>query len=1048
MMGPVTRSAASSATTNEDGANQASGDDGARSDTRSENEVPSDSTTPQPAMDMAAVIQAAVQAAVREAINGMALLQTQQTPATPVTPAAETSRLVPSFDPLSSGCSTVDTWIRRVDDLADIYGWSVRLTSCNALCRLEGPAKTWYDSLSSVDKTWVQWKDELKRAFPSTSGMQRLHREMEARCRKRGEPIESYYYDKLAKARRCNISDKGCVEYIITGLNDPDTIRAVSVRTYDTPEELLHCLKRLEDRLGNVVSSASRQNAKHFTDYQKGLFEGADHLTKATGANMADDRRDSLSRRQRKKPLSNEKGEPLCFNCNEYGHLSLHCPSPQRKARCGACGRVGHETRDCRAKKEREPRVAQNVVKSDFRATEAVNEKYFMPAKLNGHEIRAYVDLGSQCVTLRQEDAERLEISYTKLKESLSIGGYGSGCVTPCGEASATITVDQATADVHLYVVPSSSQSIPLLVGQPFTEQPHVTIVRRRQTVRIFEERENVHETDDTLRSIEIPDLPQRSVCLWAKESTVVPPKYVGFVKLYATGAILSTDVFVDAQFRCQEGREHCIPRCVVTVDEAYETRLPIMNMSNHDLDIKEHERVARAEICYPDDMPEREINVHVTQRQPMPREEIKTGPAVTPHQRKMLECLIDEYRDCFARNISEIGQTSAAEMKIELTTDELVRFRPYRLSFAERAHTKEMIEELKQAGIVVDSTSDHASPILLVRKKKGELRICVDYRALNRVTKKDRYPLPLIDDQLYRLRGKCFFTSLDLASGYYQTPMEKESRHKTAFVTPDGHYEFVRMPFGLANAPAVFQRMINAVLGPLRYSVAVAYMDDILLPTTTVDEGLEHLRKILEALRRAGLTLRLSKCYFFCDRVDCLGYDISAEGVQPGTLKLQCVAEFPKPTNVHEVRRFLGLASYFRRFVKGFATIAKPLTKLTSKDKTWKWTAEQDFAFAELKKRLIEKPILAHFSFDARTEVHTDASRDGLGAILLQEQAKGQLHPVVYASRRTTECEERYHSYELETLAVVWALEKFRFYLIGLNFKVVTDCNAVRRQR
>ncbi|XP_077552426.1 uncharacterized protein LOC144166808 [Haemaphysalis longicornis] len=324
MMGPVTRSAASSATTNEDGANQASGDDGARSDTRSENEVPSDSTTPQPAMDMAAVIQAAVQAAVREAINGMALLQTQQTPATPVTPAAETSRLVPSFDPLSSGCSTVDAWIRRVDDLADIYGWSDRLTSCNALCRLEGPAKTWYDSLSSVDKTWVQWKDELKRAFPSTSGMQRLHREMEARCRKRGEPIESYYYDKLAKARRCNISDKGCVEYIITGLNDPDTIRAVSVRTYDTPEELLHCLKRLEDRLGNVVSSASRQNAKHFTDYQKGLFEGAHHLTKATGASMADDRRDSLSRRQRKKPLSNEKGEPLCFNCNEYGHLSLH----------------------------------------------------------------------------------------------------------------------------------------------------------------------------------------------------------------------------------------------------------------------------------------------------------------------------------------------------------------------------------------------------------------------------------------------------------------------------------------------------------------------------------------------------------------------------------------------------------------------------------------------------------------------------------------------------------------------------------------------------
>lgn len=262
----------------------------------------------------------------------------------------------------------------------------------------------------------------------------------------------------------------------------------------------------------------------------------------------------------------------------------------------------------------------------------------------------------------------------------------------------------------------------------------------------------------------------------------------------------------------------------------------------------------------------------------------------------------------------------------------------------------------------------------------------------------------------------------------------------------PDGHYEFVRMPFGLANGPAVFQRMINAVLGPLRYTVALAYMDDILLPTTTVEEGLQSLRMILDVLRGAGLTLRLGNwCYFFYDRVDYLGYDISAEGLRPGSQKIECVADFPKPADVHQLRQFLGLTSYFRKFVHGYATIARPLTKLTVKDEAWVWTTQHDAAFVELKKRLVEKPVLAHFSFEAKTQVHTDASKDGLGAILLQEQVNGEFHPVVYASRRTSEYEERYHSYELETLAVVWALEKFRTYLIGLKFAVVTDCNAVR---
>lgn len=263
--------------------------------------------------------------------------------------------------------------------------------------------------------------------------------------------------------------------------------------------------------------------------------------------------------------------------------------------------------------------------------------------------------------------------------------------MTPCGEANVDLTVDQATADVPVLIVPNESQAIPVIVGQPFTEQPHVMIVRRRDTVRIFEQEKNVDEGDDTLQSIEIPDLPRRPVFLWAKDSTVVPPNYVGFVELYVTGSEPNADVFADAQLRCQEGCEHCIPRCVVNVDAANETCIPVMNVSYQVLNIKANERVARAEVCYFDEEPMQDVKSSCSATQPCSTASanVKTGPSVTPEHREKLDRLIEEYRDCFADSVAEIGRTNAAEMKIETTAQEPVRYRPYRLSFADIGHAK-----------------------------------------------------------------------------------------------------------------------------------------------------------------------------------------------------------------------------------------------------------------------------------------------------------------------------------------------------------------------
>lgn len=358
-------------------------------------------TTPAPAFDMAAVLQATVQAAVREAINGIVQLQSQQTVAMPVIGAGETSRLVPLFDPTLSDSPTVDAWIRHV------CRWTDRVTSCHALAKLHGPAKMWYDSLLSVNKTWPEWKVELKRAFPTTAGMQRLHREMEDRIYKRGEPIECYYYDKLAKARRCSLSDEACIEYLITGLNNQDVIRAISTRTYDSPEELLCCLKHLEERVRAVGSrdiqhsrASEFQNLAGHGNRENRAAETALNESQQNQQNSELRRETEPSGPRRKAPPS-EKVGLRCFNCNNYGHLSLNCPSLQRRARCNICNRSGHEAQNCR-ERESGPSLFQSVIGLNIRAAHATNEKYFMLTKVNGSELRAYVDLGSQCVTIRR----------------------------------------------------------------------------------------------------------------------------------------------------------------------------------------------------------------------------------------------------------------------------------------------------------------------------------------------------------------------------------------------------------------------------------------------------------------------------------------------------------------------------------------------------------------------------------------------------------------------------------------------------------------------
>ena len=422
---------------------------------------------------------------------------------------------------------------------------------------------------------------------------------------------------------------------------------------------------------------------------------------------------------------------------------------------------------------------------------------------------------------------------------------------------------------------------------------------------------------------------------------------------------------------------------------------------------------------------------------------------AIPLEEKPMLQELLEECHEAFSLEEGERGETDLVQLQIDTGDAQPKRQPVRRIPFAVRQEVAKHLREMQEAGVIQPSNSPWASPIVLVKKKDGSLRFCIDYRQLNSVTKADNFPLPRIDDLLDQLGKSQYFSTLDLATGYWQIRVHPESQEKTAFVTHQGLYQFQVMPFGLCNGPAVFQRLMQRVLMGLNPTdgpdfVAV-YLDDVLIFSQTLQEHLIHLRQVIGRLREAGLKLKPSKCHFVRREVQYLGHVITPEGLKPNPDHVAAVRNFPVPQNTREIRQFVGLASYYRRFIPKFARIAQPLHALTCKGAEFNWTGECQIAFSTLKEKLTEVPVLAYPNFDTPFVLETDASIKGLGTVLSQSQDDGKLHPVAYASRALTPAEKNYSITELETLAVVWAVTHFHAYLYGHEVTIYTDHSAVK---
>ncbi|KAM0053816.1 putative nucleotidyltransferase, Ribonuclease H [Helianthus debilis subsp. tardiflorus] len=397
---------------------------------------------------------------------------------------------------------------------------------------------------------------------------------------------------------------------------------------------------------------------------------------------------------------------------------------------------------------------------------------------------------------------------------------------------------------------------------------------------------------------------------------------------------------------------------------------------------------------------------------------------------------VVRDYPEVFPEELPGLPPHRQVEFQIELAPGAAPIARaPYRLAPAELKELSTQLQELLDKGFIRPSSSPWGAPVLFVKKKDGTFRMCIDYRELNKVTIKNRYPLPRIDDLFDQLQGSSYYSKIDLRSGYHQLRVRNEDISKTAFRTRYGHYEFLVMPFGMTNAPAVFMDLMNRMCKPYLDKFVIVFIDDILIYSKSQEEHERHLRLILELLCNEQLYAKFSKCDFWLREVHFLGHVVNKDGIHVDPAKIDSIKNWPTPKTPTEVRQFLGLAGYYRRFIKGFSKIAQPLTTLTQKGIVYKWNEAQESAFQRLKDNLCSAPILSLPEGTDDFVVYCDASIHGLGCVLMQREKV-----IAYASRQLKTHERNYTTHDLELGAVIFALKIWRHYLYGTKCTIYTD--------
>ena len=678
---------------------------------------------------------------------------------------------------------------------------------------------------------------------------------------------------------------------------------------------------------------------------------------------------------------------------------------------------------------------------------------------VEGHELVTLIDTGSAVCCV---DAAYVTHLQKTPVAGLHLRAANNTALAVIGQVEADVVIGGVHLQVPMIVV--DSLSTPCILGHNFNVAHHISID--------YEQR-NIHFKGNDDSVIHVPFFSNQ--CTSASQSIMpgIVPDIFG-IDIFDESPT-SVEVFLNEEIRLQPGETKIttvqiadmnsnvgllephatlfhihsvlIPRLVF--DNSLHLTIPVSNVSNvpqilyyntaigciesvntvFDMDKGDQLNVAAVDVVEP--MPEsveRTFNIN---------------PELDATQHDKLITLLHQYESQFAWSLDQMGTCNIGECTLAVTDDKVVHRSPYRVSAAERATIKQQVSDMLARDVIRPSRSEFASPVVLVKKKNGSWRFCVDYRGVNKILRSDQYPLPLISDLLDSMNGCRLFSSLDLYSGFWQLKLAEESKHITAFTCCEGLYEFNVLPFGLKISNSEFQRFVDKILAGLKWSHALVYLDDILLATPDFETHLERLATVFDRFKESGVTMNPAKCSFAQSEIKVLGHMVNALGISPDNEKVQSVLALKTPRKLRDVRSFLGMASFFRRFVKNFSLISKPLSDLTKKNVKFVWGESQEKAFRALQNALVTAPVLRHFSETADIEIHTDASDYGIGAVIMQ-RADDALHPVAYASRRLNTAEEKYNTTLKECLGIIFAIKTFRSYIWGRPFVIYVDHHSL----
>ena len=931
-------------------------------------------------------------------------------------------------------------FLHKFESCAEANRWSPKTMAIQLkFCLTGGAGAIVHRNPRSSKWDYSRLLEELETAYgPSSDHAAAVAVELRQRVRKSGEALHVFrddIYGKVAVAYG-NWSeaeqDTIAVEVFTNGLGDTELVQRLLEKRPSTLAKAYEIAHRHETtkRAASYVTSIMQPGARNFTDRrprtavvrERDKNENATNTTPAvcfTPNRFTPD----MSTQTPKLHETFKKSNIRCHNCKGWGHKQSQCSSPQKNSKTF----IPNTPRE-------NPQATVLHLKGQSREMSIYMCLYDL-------EVCAVLDSGARKSvlplhhynTIHQDMRPPLQTSIVE-----TLLGVGPGDVPVIGEAKVPVSINNRQVEVDFLVADIAGNEV--LLGHPFLTQAEARLDFGKHRIVLFGEEVPFFN----------PETFPKSHAVRVARTVVVEPGQEYLIKgtVHHTGAAQG-DMMLSPTKGFVEKHKVLVARAFVNGQPSSVVPLRLFNLGNKAVTIKEGAiagLLQPAEALLPPSMPTAADFPASSPAVPEHLLELYSQSSTDLNDFEKLELskLLCVYESVFSRGPGDLGRTSLVQHDIITRPGAPVKQPPRRMAGEKQRSADQQIRESLQSGIATRSHSSWASPIVMVRKKDGTYRLCIDYRALNSRTITDAYPLPRIQDTLDTLATAKWFSTLDLASGYWQVELTPRARRAAAFCTRNGLFQWNVMPFGLCNAPATFQRLMDRVLAGMQWETCLVYLDDIIVLAKDVPEMLKRLGQVFQRLKHANLKLKPTKCCLFRRQVAYLGHIVSEQGVATDPNKVHKVKTWPTPTSVQEVRRFIGLASYYRRFVKDFATIAEPLHNLTKKNAHFQWSTEHQSAFDTLKHCLTTAPILGYPLDQGEMILDTDASDTGIGAVLSQMQ-DGAERVLAYGSRKLAKAEQNYCTTRRELLAIVDFTSHFRQYLLGRPFKVRTDHSSLR---